>query len=59
MATEFCRKCKQSHPGRPCDYDDKGDCAESLDVETMDVDDASQPHENEPSNHAEEDHTTK
>jgi hypothetical protein len=30
MATEFCQKCKQSHPGRSCDYDDKGDCAETL-----------------------------
>ena len=32
MATEFCQKCKQAHPGRPCDYDDKGDCAETVDV---------------------------
>lgn len=24
MATEFCQKCKQSHPGRLCDYDEKG-----------------------------------
>lgn len=30
MATEFCQKCKQSHPGRVCDYDDQGDCAETL-----------------------------
>jgi hypothetical protein len=33
MATEFCQKCKQSHPGRICDYDDKGECAETLNVE--------------------------
>ena len=30
MATELCQKCKQSHPGRLCDYDDKGDCAETV-----------------------------
>jgi hypothetical protein len=29
MATEFCQKCKQSHPGRTCDYDEKGDCSET------------------------------
>lgn len=29
MATEFCQKCKQSHPGRVCDYDDQGECAET------------------------------
>ncbi|HTR26767.1 MAG TPA: hypothetical protein VMI10_22540 [Terriglobales bacterium] len=32
MPTEFCQKCKQSHPGRACDYDDKGDCAETADL---------------------------
>ena len=32
MYTEFCQKCKQSHPVRPCDYDEKGDCAETVDV---------------------------
>ena len=31
MPTEFCQKCKQSHPGRSCDYDDQGDCAETVD----------------------------
>ncbi len=31
MATEFCQKCKQAHPGRACDYDDKGECAETVD----------------------------
>ena len=33
MATEFCQKCKQAHPGRDCDYDQKGDCAETVDVD--------------------------
>ncbi len=32
MSTEFCQKCKQSHPGRVCDYDEKGDCAETADL---------------------------
>jgi hypothetical protein len=32
MATELCQKCKQTHPGRACDYDEKGDCAETVDV---------------------------
>lgn len=32
MATELCQKCKQSHPGRPCDYNDKGDCVETADL---------------------------
>jgi hypothetical protein len=29
MATEFCQKCKQAHPGRECDYDENSDCAET------------------------------
>jgi hypothetical protein len=29
MATELCEKCKQAHPGRVCDYDEKGECAET------------------------------
>jgi len=29
MATQLCQKCKQAHPGRVCDYDDKGECAET------------------------------
>ena len=33
MATQFCQKCKQAHPGRVCDYDDKGDCSETADVD--------------------------
>jgi hypothetical protein len=30
MSTEFCTHCKQSHPGRACDYDDQGECAETV-----------------------------
>jgi hypothetical protein len=30
MATLLCQKCKQAHPGRVCDYDDKGECAETI-----------------------------
>jgi hypothetical protein len=33
MATEFCQRCKQSHPGRVCDYDDKGECAQRIEPE--------------------------
>ena len=29
MATQLCQKCKQAHPGRFCDYDEKGECAET------------------------------
>jgi len=32
MVTELCRKCKQAHPGRVCDYDEKGECAETIDT---------------------------
>ncbi len=32
MATELCQKCKQAHPGRVCDYDEKGECAETIDT---------------------------
>jgi len=35
MATEFCQKCKQAHPGRLCDYDEKGDCTETVDVDAI------------------------
>jgi hypothetical protein len=35
MATELCQKCKQAHPGRACDYDDKGDCAETVDSQKI------------------------
>jgi len=30
MSTEFCTNCKQSHPGRVCDYDDQGECVETV-----------------------------
>jgi hypothetical protein len=30
MSTEFCTHCKQSHPGRACDYDEQGECAETV-----------------------------
>jgi len=40
MATEFCQKCKQSHPGRVCDYDEKGECAETLDAQDTEENDA-------------------
>jgi hypothetical protein len=42
MATQLCQKCKQSHPGRVCDYDERGDCAE-----TVGVNEAARPY-NEP-----------
>jgi hypothetical protein len=32
MATQLCQKCKQSHPGRVCDYDEKGECADTIGV---------------------------
>jgi hypothetical protein len=32
MATQLCEKCKQAHPGRVCDYDEKGECAETIDT---------------------------
>jgi len=31
MATQLCQKCKQAHPGRICDYDEQGECAETID----------------------------
>ncbi|HEX8816393.1 MAG TPA: hypothetical protein VF753_12905 [Terriglobales bacterium] len=33
MATEFCEKCKQSHPGKECDYDEMGDCEETRELD--------------------------
>ncbi len=33
MATQFCQKCKQAHPGQVCDYDDKGECSETVDAD--------------------------
>jgi hypothetical protein len=32
MATQLCQKCKQAHPGRVCDYDEKGECTETIDA---------------------------
>jgi hypothetical protein len=32
MATQLCQKCKQAHPGRVCDYDEKGECAETIGI---------------------------
>ena len=32
MATQLCQKCKLAHPGRVCDYDEKGECAETIGV---------------------------
>jgi hypothetical protein len=32
MATQLCQKCKQAHPGRVCDYDQNGNCAETVDA---------------------------
>ena len=29
MAPQLCQKCKQAQPGRVCDYDEKGECAET------------------------------
>jgi hypothetical protein len=29
LATQLCEKCKQAHPGRVCDSDEKGECAET------------------------------
>jgi len=30
MSTIFCQKCHREHPGRVCDYDEKGECTETL-----------------------------
>jgi hypothetical protein len=32
MATQLCQKCKQAHPGRVCEYDEKGECSETIDT---------------------------
>lgn len=29
MSTTFCTKCQTEHPGRTCDYDEQGECAET------------------------------
>ena len=33
MATQLCQKCKQVHPGRICDYDEKGECADTVNID--------------------------
>jgi hypothetical protein len=38
MSTEFCQKCKQSHPGRLCDYNDQGECAETIEITPAQMD---------------------
>jgi hypothetical protein len=30
MATKLCQQCKQAHPGRVCDHDKIGECAETI-----------------------------
>ena len=35
MATEFCQRCKKAHPGRTCDYDEKGDCSETPKIDDV------------------------
>jgi hypothetical protein len=35
MANQLCQKCKQAHPGRVCDYDEKGECAETVDTDEV------------------------
>jgi hypothetical protein len=32
MATQLCQKCKRSHPGRVCDHDEQGECAETISI---------------------------
>jgi hypothetical protein len=32
MATQLCQKCKQAHPGSVCNYDGKGECAETIET---------------------------
>ena len=43
MSTEFCRKCKQSHPGRECDYTDQGECIETVNEAPKDSRESSTP----------------
>jgi hypothetical protein len=42
MATEFCQKCKQSHPGRLCDYHENGEFVETAAGETVERNDSVQ-----------------
>jgi hypothetical protein len=45
MATQLCQKCKQAHPGRACDYDEKGECPETIAInpETIVINKIPQP----------------
>ena len=50
MATELCQRCRRAHPGRVCDYDDQGECAETMDAEdsakTRESESGNEPGEN-------------
>jgi hypothetical protein len=51
MATQLCQRCKQAHPGRVCDYDERGECAETIAVNEVDqiLNDSSKDDEDEDS----------
>lgn len=51
MATQLCQRCKQAHPGRVCDYDERGECAETINVKEVEeiLDDSSKDEEDEDS----------
>jgi hypothetical protein len=51
MATQLCQRCKQAHPGRVCDYDERGECAETIAVNEVDqiLNDSSEDEEDEDS----------
>jgi hypothetical protein len=44
MAAQLCQKCKQAHPGRVCDYDEKAECSETIAVDEV-VQPCSEPSE--------------
>ena len=37
MNTQLCQKCKQAHPGRVCDYNENGECAETVNVNEITI----------------------
>jgi hypothetical protein len=49
MATQICQRCKQAHPGRVCDYDERGECAGTIAVNEVDqvLNDSSKDEEDE------------
>jgi hypothetical protein len=51
MATQLCQRCKQAHPGRVCEYDERGECAETIAVSEVDqiLNDSSKDEEDEDS----------